>query len=77
VGVFEGHLNAARITPSPSSPCSPAAAKTRPRRRRPGQRTRPFQPSDITPGDYVVHQNHGIGVYAGIQRLDLQGVEKD
>lgn len=33
--------------------------------------------SDIKPGDYVVHQNHGIGVYAGIQRLDLHGVVKD
>ncbi len=33
--------------------------------------------SDIKPGDYVVHQGHGIGVYAGIQRLDLHGVVKD
>lgn len=33
--------------------------------------------SDINPGDYVVHQNHGIGVYVGIQRLDLHGVVKD
>ena len=33
--------------------------------------------SDIKPGDYVVHQDHGIGVYVGIQRLDLQGVVKD
>ena len=33
--------------------------------------------TDIQPGDYVVHQNHGIGLYAGIQRLDLQGVVKD
>ena len=33
--------------------------------------------SDIKPGDYVVHQDHGIGVYSGIQRLDLQGVVKD
>ena len=33
--------------------------------------------SDIKPGDYVVHQSHGIGVYAGIQRLDLHGVVKD
>lgn len=33
--------------------------------------------SDIKPGDYVVHQNHGIGVYVGIRRLDLQGVVKD
>ena len=29
--------------------------------------------SDIQPGDYVVHQNHGIGVYKGIQRLEVQG----
>ncbi len=33
--------------------------------------------SDIAPGDYVVHQNHGIGLYVGIQRLDLHGVVKD
>lgn len=33
--------------------------------------------SDIAPGDYVVHQNHGIGLYAGIQRLNLHGVVKD
>lgn len=33
--------------------------------------------SDITPGDYVVHQNHGIGQYSGIQRLDMHGVVKD
>ena len=33
--------------------------------------------TDIKPGDYVVHQNHGVGLYMGIQRLDLQGVVKD
>ncbi len=33
--------------------------------------------TDIAPGDYVVHQNHGIGLYQGIQRLDIQGVQKD
>ncbi len=33
--------------------------------------------SDIAPGDYVVHQGHGIGLYVGIQRLDLHGVVKD
>ena len=26
--------------------------------------------SDIKPGDYVVHQSHCIGMYAGIQRLE-------
>ena len=33
--------------------------------------------TDITPGDLVVHQNHGIGRYAGIQRMEVQGVTKD
>ena len=33
--------------------------------------------SDIKPGDYVVHQSHGIGMYAGIQRLEVQGTIKD
>jgi transcription-repair coupling factor (superfamily II helicase) len=33
--------------------------------------------ADIQPGDYVVHQSHGIGMYAGIQRLELQGATKD
>ena len=33
--------------------------------------------TDIKPGDYVVHQNHGIGMYTGIQRLEVQSVVKD
>ncbi len=33
--------------------------------------------SEITPGDLVVHQNHGIGRYAGIRRMEMQGVTKD
>src|SRR5699024_9549827 len=32
---------------------------------------------DVKPGDYVVHQSHGIGMYAGIQRLEVQGATKD
>lgn len=33
--------------------------------------------SDINQGDFVVHQNHGIGLYVGIQRMDMHGVVKD
>jgi len=33
--------------------------------------------SEISPGDLVVHQNYGIGRYAGIQRMAVQGVTKD
>ena len=33
--------------------------------------------NDLNVGDYVVHQNHGVGQYEGIQRLTVEGVEKD
>lgn len=33
--------------------------------------------SEIKSGDYVVHQNHGIGIYVGIKQISLQGVVKD
>jgi len=33
--------------------------------------------ADLTPGDHVVHVEHGIGVYRGLTRLALRGVEGD
>ncbi|MBE7027153.1 MAG: transcription-repair coupling factor [Ruminococcaceae bacterium] len=33
--------------------------------------------ADISPGDYVVHQTHGIGRYEGIQKLEVDKVIKD
>lgn len=33
--------------------------------------------SDLKPGDYVVHENHGIGRYLGTEQLNVQGVKKD
>lgn len=33
--------------------------------------------SDLTPGDYVVHENHGIGRYLGVETLTIGGVHKD
>ena len=76
--VFEGHLNAGADYPFAkfavfTSRRHNAAAPQKARAKNKGLSSL----SDITPGDYVVHQNHGIGVYAGIQRLDLQGVVKD
>ncbi|MCL2805425.1 MAG: transcription-repair coupling factor [Treponema sp.] len=32
---------------------------------------------EINPGDYVVHVNHGIGQFKGIERLKPQGHERD
>jgi transcription-repair coupling factor (superfamily II helicase) len=32
---------------------------------------------DIREGDYIVHVEHGIGIYGGIERLNSRGMEKD
>ena len=44
-------------------------------KRRAGEKIRSL--SEITPGDYVVHAAHGIGIYEGIHKLEVQGVVKD
>ena len=33
--------------------------------------------TDLTPGDLVVHTHHGIGRFVGMQRMPVDGVEKD
>lgn len=33
--------------------------------------------TELKPGDYVVHANHGIGIYKGIKQLEVQGLKKD
>ena len=33
--------------------------------------------SDLEPGDYIVHATHGIGVFEGIRKIEMQGIIKD
>lgn len=33
--------------------------------------------SELTNGDYVVHSSHGIGVFRGIHKIEVQGIAKD
>ena len=33
--------------------------------------------TDLNVGDYVVHENHGLGIYRGIEKITTDGVEKD
>lgn len=32
---------------------------------------------ELKPGDYIVHVNHGIGVYKGIKQISVQGINRD
>ncbi len=40
-----------------------------------GQKIREF--SELKVGDYVVHENHGLGVYQGIEKIERDKVAKD
>ena len=33
--------------------------------------------TDLNIGDYVVHEQHGVGIYRGIERISVDGTEKD
>src|SRR5262245_23447974 len=50
------------------------------RRRRRSRRTGGLTAAELSalkPGDYVVHEDHGVGVYRGMKRLTLSGQETD
>lgn len=36
-----------------------------------------FDLSDLKEGSYVVHSEHGIGLFSGVHRLDINGIVKD
>ncbi|HXJ70901.1 MAG TPA: transcription-repair coupling factor [Verrucomicrobiae bacterium] len=50
------------------------------RRRRRSKRTGGLTAAELSalkPGDFVVHEDHGVGVYRGMKRLTLSGQETD
>ena len=46
-------------------------------RKLPAGRQRIENYADLSVGDYVVHENHGIGRFAGIVKMQVDGLEKD
>ena len=65
-GAFLGVLTHGRLQPGKTR---------RPRRRKAGEAVHSL--AELVPGDYVVHESHGIGVYEGIHKLTANGVQKD
>lgn len=33
--------------------------------------------NELNIGDFVVHESHGLGIYKGIEKIEVEGVEKD
>ena len=58
-----------------TTPLAGKAKKARPKRDSNQQRLQSY--ADLTPGDLVVHQHHGIGRFVGMIRMPTDGVEKD
>ena len=57
---------------------APLSGRKRPARpRQDGSRQKLQSYADLSPGDLVVHVHHGIGRFAGIERMRVEGVEKD
>ena len=36
-----------------------------------------FSLAELSPGDYVVHSTHGVGIFEGIHKIELDGIIKD
>ena len=56
-----------------------SAAKRRARcgRKKDSSRQKLRSYTDLTPGDLVVHQRHGIGRFVGMERIRVDGADKD
>ncbi|MCX7614131.1 MAG: transcription-repair coupling factor [Clostridiales bacterium] len=52
-----------------------SAKQKRPKKRSAQERIRSY--SDLVPGDLIVHEHHGIGRFSGIERMTVDGYERD
>ncbi|WP_317855485.1 transcription-repair coupling factor [Chakrabartyella piscis] len=49
--------------------------KRKPKKKKKGATIESF--TDVKIGDYVVHDDHGIGIYGGLEKITLEGIQKD
>mgnify|MGYP001182213967 CR=1 FL=1 len=33
--------------------------------------------TELVPGDYIIHENHGLGIYRGIEKIEVDKIAKD
>ena len=51
--------------------------KKKKKRQRLYEGTRISSFAELSPGDYIVHESHGLGIYQGIEKLEVRHVMKD
>ncbi len=49
--------------------------RSKPRKKYGGSGIQSF--ADLSIGDYVIHERHGLGIYRGIEKIEVEGVVKD
>ena len=49
--------------------------RKKPRRKKDGNPISSF--TDLNVGDYVVHDNHGVGIYQGLEKIEIDGTGRD
>jgi transcription-repair coupling factor (superfamily II helicase) len=52
-------------------------ASTKDMRRMPTRRKRQIDPLELSPGDYVVHEQHGVGRYVEMRQREVQGATRE
>ncbi|NUR06884.1 MAG: transcription-repair coupling factor [Nocardioidaceae bacterium] len=52
-------------------------ASTKDMRRMPVRRKKQIDPLELTPGDYVVHEQHGVGRYVEMRQREVQGATRE
>ena len=52
-------------------------ASTRDMRRMPARRKRQIDPLELKPGDYVVHEQHGVGRFLEMRQREVQGAVRE
>ena len=52
-------------------------ASTKDMRRMPARRKRQIDPLELKPGDYVVHEQHGVGRYVEMKQREVQGATRE
>ena len=74
-GFIDYELNLEVITPNEYAPSK--ISKNTKYQRYYKQTTKIYNKEELNPGDYVVHQDYGIGIYLGIKTIELRGLKKD
>ncbi|MGN6250539.1 MAG: transcription-repair coupling factor [Marmoricola sp.] len=81
VVVTQGCLDAGVIVPElvllTGEDISGQAASTRDMRKMPTRRKKQIDPLELKPGDYVVHEQHGVGRFVEMRQREVQGAVRE